>query len=75
MDERQLRARFEHHPPSSDRVVMAHEEVRRRFTDLALWLNEVLPDGLLGGEKDRAMAALDDGCMHANACIARTQLQ
>lgn len=71
MDEAELRRRFEHHPPTRDAVVEAHQWVRDRCLDLALHLNELLIDGY---EKDEALTAVDEVCVWANASIARTQL-
>lgn len=71
MDPGELDHRFQLHSPSSPEVIAAHEEVRAEFARLADRLNTLLPDGR---EKSMVMTALDDGCMYANACIARTQL-
>lgn len=71
MDANELASRFGYHPPSTPDVVEAHELVRRLFGNLAETLNKLIPDGR---SKAQAMTALDDGCMYANAAIARSQL-
>ena len=64
--------RFRHHPPTSREVIDAHERVRAYGLALALHLDDVLPDC---PEKGRALDAVDDVVMYANAGIARTQLK
>jgi hypothetical protein len=71
MDQQELARRFEYHPPSTPEVASAHEQVRASLLSVAGFLNRLLPDGR---EKAMAMTALDDACMYANACVARTQL-
>lgn len=72
MEREELGRRFEHHPPTSDDVIKAHELVRASFANLAQWVNSLLPDC---PERDKAIDALDLAAMHSNAGIARTQLQ
>jgi signal recognition particle subunit SEC65 len=71
MDGREIARRFAYHPPSTDEVIKAHEQVRRECAALAESLNALLPDGR---EKAKAMNRLDEVAMYANASIARTQL-
>ena len=65
-----LRARFEHHPPTSPEVEMAHGQTRANFYQLAEWVDELLPNSR---EKSLALTALDLAAMHTNAAIARGQ--
>lgn len=59
--------RFKHHPPLTEGRVHAHEELRQRFTDLALWLEEALPSSR---EKSVAHTALQEAAMWGNAALA-----
>jgi hypothetical protein len=62
---------FAHHPPSDAVIRYAHEQVRVHGHRFASWLNELLPDSR---EKSQALTAVDNAVMHANACIARSQV-
>lgn len=59
--------RFKHHPPVTEGRVHAHEELRRRFTDLALWLDEALPSSR---EASSAQTSLQQAAMWGNAALA-----
>lgn len=66
-----LEHRAAHHPPSSQAVVDAHEQIRDRVAALATWANGIIPEC---DEKRRALDALDDAMMLLNSAVARTQL-
>lgn len=59
--------RFKHHPPRTEGRIVAHEELRRRFTELALWLEEAVP---ASREKSCAHTALQEAAMWGNAALA-----
>lgn len=65
-----LRGRFEHHPPSSDQIVRAHEAVRAACLAAAQVVSGNVP---AGREKALAFTHLEDAMMWANAGIARNQ--
>jgi hypothetical protein len=69
MDQAKLRKRFKHHPPG-ERAAIAHGLVRNDFTDLAVSLNDLLPESR---EKSLVFTALEEALMWANAAIARNQ--
>jgi len=68
----EIRDRFAHHPPTSDQVAEAHQEIRLRFTSLALYLAESVPSGR---ESSLAQTKLEEAAFWANAAVARTQLE
>jgi hypothetical protein len=70
MSEADIRRRFTYAPPDAERARL-HERVRALCTDLALALEELLPDV---PEKVRAVDSVDDACKHANAALARGPL-
>lgn len=59
--------RFRHHPPQTKARIAAHEEVRTRAADLAVWMNEHLPESR---EKSLALTAVQEASMWANAAVA-----
>lgn len=61
---------FAYHAPSTQDIVDAHEAIRLRYRDLALFLNGLLPEG---PEKTLALRALHKASMAANACVALNQ--
>lgn len=63
----ELAARFTYHPPT-ERQAELYEDIRSRAYNLALWLDEVVPDSR---EKSLAFTDLDHLVQHANAAIAR----
>jgi hypothetical protein len=63
---------FDHHPPTSPKVGAMHDEVRRRFKDLASFIDD-LP--FEPREKAIVLRYLDDGCQAANAAVAREQVE
>lgn len=67
----EIRNRVAHHPPTSDEIIDAHEQIRNGYGDLAIEMNNLLPEGPL---KTRAINALLDGMHMANHCVAVTQL-
>lgn len=72
MNHQDIAKRFAYHPPSTDEVRWAHEKIRERCAELAFWFERILPEC---DEKDEAIRGVDEVCMFANACVARTQLK
>lgn len=68
MDINELTDRFTFHPATTAERREAHEDVRALCRDVALELNELVPDGR---EKSLAITHLEDVMMWANAGIAR----
>ena len=66
----EMRERFKHHPPTTDRIKDAHGAIRAEFLDLALKLNDYLPEGR---EKALVFTKLEEAMFFANGSIARTQ--
>ena len=64
--------RFKHHPPTSDNVADTHHEVRLRFSEVAHWLEENVPNCR---ERSVALTNLETAMMWSNAAVARTQLK
>jgi hypothetical protein len=69
---RAAQARFAHHAPTGAAVVAAHEQARAHGAEFATWLLSFVPPC---PSRDRALDAIDLATMHANAAIARTQLE
>ncbi len=65
--EQDLRDRFRHHPPKTQARIDAHEGVRERAAELAVWLDANLPESR---EKSLALTALQETSMWANAAVA-----
>lgn len=63
----ELHARYEHHPPTTDERVCAHEGVRRDTLYLARLFDQNLPPGRY---KALAQTALEEAAMWANKAIA-----
>lgn len=63
----ELRGRFAYHRPSNEGVVKAHEKVRELCCNLALALNEGLPESR---EKSLALTAAQETMLWSNAAIA-----
>lgn len=68
--DRQLDEWFGYHPPSTDAIRDAHEQVRARCRDLAGFLSDLLPEG---PDKTVALRAVRTVMHEANACIAVAQ--
>lgn len=68
MDINDIENRFAFHAATTDEKRMAHTSVRNLCLELALALNEKLPDGR---EKAIAITHLEDCMMWANAGLAR----
>lgn len=64
----ELRNRFEWHQPKDKNTATAHSLVRNACLDLAITLNNVVPEGR---EKALMMTHLEEVMMWANAGIAR----
>lgn len=67
MDVEELANRFQYHSPTEERR-RAHDGVRQYCLELALWLNEHLPDGL---DKSLAITNLELVMFWSNAALAR----
>lgn len=63
-----LMIRFNHHPPRTPETADAHGQVRELLRDVALVLDQILPNGR---EKALATTKLEEAMMWANAAIAR----
>ena len=63
----ELKTRFSYHAPKTGQPEQ-YAEVRRRFTELAEFMNEALPEGR---EKNLAFTNLEQAQFWANSAIAR----
>lgn len=70
MERRDLINRFAYHKPSSPAVADLHQRIRTLHLDLALEINDSIPDGR---EKSVVMTKLEESMMWSNAGIARCQ--
>ena len=70
MDRADIDDRFDYHPPLDADVARAHEMARAHFKELALVVNELVPEGR-GREKALAVTALEQALFWTNAGIAR----
>lgn len=66
-----VRRRFTYHPPHGDQQPR-YELLRARFRDLAELILQTVPPGR---EQALALTQLEQGCMWANAGIARGETQ
>ena len=64
---KEIENNFTYHPPTPDQVKL-YQEVRDRFKDLALFINQVCPQGR---ELPCALTNLEQSNFWANAAIAR----
>lgn len=62
--------RVAHHPPSAPAIVQAHEEIRSLYGQLAIRMNNLLPEGQL---KTTAIDNLLRAMQDANTCVAVEQ--
>jgi hypothetical protein len=69
MNNGDLSNRFEFHPANTEEKRNEHTSVRQHCLDLALWINEKVPEGR---EKSLAITHLEEVMMWANAGIARS---
>ncbi len=67
MTEPELENRFTYHKPNSEKIVL-HENLRENCWDLAIILNEMLPESR---EKSLAITKVEEAMFWANACVAR----
>jgi hypothetical protein len=67
VSEQELRDRFRHHPPKTQARIDAHEGIRERAAEFAIWLNALLPESR---EKSLALTTLQEAAMWANAAAA-----
>jgi hypothetical protein len=72
MDPKDIRHRFNYHPPSTEQRQSDHEDVRQSCEALAHELNTILPEGR---EKSLAITNLEQVMFWANAAIARHRPQ
>lgn len=63
-----LEHRYNHHPPKSEEVAILHENVRKYCLDLAMMLEEIVPEGY---EKELMHYRLEEVMFWGNASIAR----
>lgn len=68
MDIKDLENRFSFHPANTEEKRNEHTSVRQHCLDLALWINDKMPEGR---EKSLAITHLEEVMMWANAGIAR----
>lgn len=68
IDPADINNRFDYHKPQTDRVVKAHETVRKELRVMADTIDSLVPDGR---EKSLAITKLEEAMMWANAGIAR----
>jgi hypothetical protein len=68
MENSEINKRFDYHPSNTEENVRRHTLVRAKFKELALIVNDLVPEGR---EKAKTLTALEDGLMWANAGIAR----
>lgn len=68
MDASDLQNRFAFHPAATAEKKNDHSSVRQHCLDLALFLNDSLPDGR---EKSLAVTHLEEVMLWSNAAIAR----
>ena len=62
----ELENRFGYHAANSTTIPL-HEQVRTRFYELAIWMNDMLPEGR---EKSLAFTALQEAAMWSNGAVA-----
>lgn len=67
--EEDLANRFKYHSPNAHKVSL-HESVRENCFGVAVWLNDVLPEGR---EKALAITKLEEVTFWANASLARSK--
>lgn len=58
---------FDHHPPTTDEEVLAHEQVRAAFKDIARTMSN-LPSGR---ERSLVLTKLEEASFFAHAAIGR----
>jgi hypothetical protein len=66
----ELTERFAHHPPSEQRIADAHQAIRENFLELAVKMNDWLPEGR---EKSVVFTKLEEAMFWANGAVARAQ--
>lgn len=72
MDNADLRNRFDYHSPPDEERREKHEDIREHCLDLALWLNELVPEGR---EKSLAITNLEQVMFWSNAALARPGIE
>jgi hypothetical protein len=68
VDVNDIQNRFEFHPATTEEKRNAHTSIRELCKQLALAINEKVPDGR---EKSTAVTKLEEAMMWANAALAR----
>lgn len=70
MDNNDLINRFRFHPANTTEKAGQHQKIRNRCADLAVELNQLLPEGR---EKSLAITHLEEVMFWSNAAIARNK--
>lgn len=65
-----LQGWFAYHKPETQLIADVHDEIRKSCHVLAVFFNDVLPEG---PDKTVALRAVREAMYHANACIAVAQ--
>ena len=68
MDNKDIENRFSFHPADSEFKEQAHKIVRNTLKEIALYLNQIIPDSR---EKGLCITHLEESMYWANAAIAR----
>ena len=67
----EIRDRFKHHPPSTDRIARTHERIRESLKNTAIELSLNLPSCR---ETSLCLTKLEEAMFWANAAVARNHL-
>ncbi len=67
--DQQLQNRFNHHPPKGDQV-QRYSAIRAKALEMATLIRDLTP---CSPEQTRALNAIDEAMMIANAAIARNE--
>ena len=67
-EDEEIRDRFKFHEPDTDRKAQDHDKVRLACQGLAVYLNNLVPEGR---EKSLAITKVEEAMFWANAGLAR----